>query len=74
MKINLEQDRPIQHSKFVSKGEHIPWVMLASTTKNESENKKIQSFKACVHYFLSNFYFSPNDILSKTMKNVFYLI
>ena len=28
MKINLEQDRPIQHSTFVSKGEHIPWVML----------------------------------------------
>ena len=74
MKINLEQDRPIQHSKFVSKGEHIPWVMLASTTKNESENKKIQSFKACVHYFLSNFYFSPNDSPSKTMKNAFYFI
>ena len=31
-------------------------------------------FKACVHYFLSNFYFSPNDSLSKTMKNAFYFI
>ena len=31
-------------------------------------------FKACVCYFLSNFYFSPNDIPSKTMKNVFYFI
>ena len=30
--------------------------------------------KACVHYFLSNFYFSPNDSASKTMKNVFYFI
>ena len=28
-------------------------------------------FKACVYYFLSNFYFSPNDSPSKTMKNVF---
>ena len=27
--------------------------------------------KACVHYFLSNFYFSPNDSPSNTMKNVF---
>ena len=30
--------------------------------------------KACVHYFLSNFYFSPNDSPSKTMKNIFYFI
>ena len=27
--------------------------------------------KACVCYFLSNFYFPPNDSPSKTMKNVF---
>ena len=31
-------------------------------------------FKACVCYFLSNFYFSPNDSPSKTMKNAFYFI
>ena len=31
-------------------------------------------FKACVRYFLLNFYFSPNDNPSKTMKNVFYFI
>ena len=31
-------------------------------------------FKACVHYFLSNLYFSLNDSPSKTMKNVFYFI
>ena len=31
-------------------------------------------FKACVRYFLSNFYFTPNDSPSKTMKNVFYFI
>ena len=32
------------------------------------------SFKACVHYFLLNFYFSPNENSSKTMKNAFYFI
>ena len=30
--------------------------------------------KACVRYFSSIFYFSLNDSLSKTMKNVFYFI
>ena len=30
--------------------------------------------KACVHCFLSNFYFSPNDSSSKVMKNAFYFI
>ena len=30
--------------------------------------------KACVRYFLSNFYFLPNDNPSKNMKNVFYFI
>ena len=33
-----------------------------------------ESFKTCVRYFLSNFYFQPNDNPSKTMKNVFYFI
>ena len=32
------------------------------------------NFKACVHYFLTNFYFLPNDSPSKTMKDVFYFI
>ena len=31
-------------------------------------------FKACVRYFLRNFYFSPNDSSSKTLKDVFYFI
>ena len=31
----------------------------------------ISIFKACVRYFLSNCYFSPNDSPWKTMKNVF---
>ena len=31
-------------------------------------------FKVCVHYFLSNFYFSPNDDSpTKTMKNVYFI-
>ena len=30
--------------------------------------------KACVRYFLTNFYFLPNDSPSKTIKNVFYFI
>ena len=38
-----------------------------------SENP-LDVLKACVRYFLSNFYFSPNDSPSKTMKNVFYFI
>ena len=31
-------------------------------------------FKASVRYFLSNFYFWPNDSPSKTMKNVFFFL
>ena len=31
-------------------------------------------FKACVSSFLTNFYFSPNDCPSKTMKDVFNFI
>ena len=32
---------------------------------------KLEELKACVHFFLSNFYFSPNDSSSKTVKNIF---
>ena len=32
------------------------------------------SFKACLRYFLSDFYFSPNDSTLKTMKNASYFI
>ena len=39
------------------------------------EHFELRSYvKACVRYFLSNFYFSPNDSPSKTMKNVLYFI
>ena len=34
----------------------------------------LQILKPCVRYFLTNFYFSPNDSPSKTMKDVFYFI
>ena len=30
--------------------------------------------KTCVRYFLSNFYFLPNDSALKAMKSAFYLI
>ena len=33
-----------------------------------------QTFKACVHYFLSNFHCSLYDSPSKSMKNIFYFI
>ena len=35
--------------------------------------KKSKALQACVRYFLSNFYFSPNDSPLKTMKNVFFI-
>ena len=44
------------------------WV---ATQKMQWFERKI---KACVRYFLSNFYFSPNNSPSRTMKNVFYFI
>ena len=39
--------------------------------KFEEMEYLIHHFKACVCYFLTNFYFSPNDSPSKTMKDVF---
>ena len=34
----------------------------------------LNNLKACVSYFLSNSYFSPNNSPSKTMQNIFYFI
>ena len=45
------------------------WLLL--TYENSQPGKLI---KVCARYFSSNFYFSPNDSRSKTMKNVFYFI
>ena len=40
-----------------------------------SHHFSIIAIKACVRYFLSNFYFfTPDDSPLKTMKNVFYFI
>ena len=40
-------------------------------TVNRSKSHLRIKFKACVRYFLSNFYFSLNDSPSETMENVF---
>ena len=53
---------------------YVPKEQKETNTKKEWWDKRRKLFKACVCYFLSNFYFSPNDRPSKTMKNVFYFI
>ena len=37
------------------------------------ESKNHFGHKVCVRYFLANFYFSPNNSPSKTMKDIFHL-
>ena len=44
------------------------WILLQ---ERNQETNNLLLFKACVSYFLSNFYFSPNDSPSKTMKIFF---
>ena len=34
---------------------------------------KWRNVKACLHFYLSTFYFSPKDSPPKTMKNVFFI-
>ena len=41
---------------------------------NEDHSGYEKTLKACVGYFLSFFYSSPNDSPSKNMKNVFYFV
>ena len=52
----------------------IIWVIPFSLNYQEKRLKSLNKIKACVPYFLSNVYFSPNDSTLKTMKNVFYFI
>ena len=57
---------------------HIFKKMRAVRTKRKEEYifknvTNMSLFKACVRYFLPNFYFQLNDGLSKTMKIFFYL-
>ena len=37
------------------------------------QQNKTYDIRACLHYFLSSFHFSPNDSPSKTMKNVYFI-
>ena len=41
---------------------------------DQSTHRNNTLFKACVRYFLWNFYFLPNDSPLKTTKNVFYFV
>ena len=62
------------------------WLRANKLSLNESKTKllifrphrnlniTVPNIKACFRYLLSNFYYSPNDSLSKTMKNVFYFM
>ena len=47
---------------------------ITNALPRSADSNGLLIVKACVRYFLSNFYFSPNDSPSKTMKNVFYFI
>ena len=48
--------------------------MLALASISDQLDQVLFDFKACVHYVLTNFYFSLKDSPSKAMKNVFYFI
>ena len=48
--------------------------LSANTVTNKNRWFVNQKFKAGVCYFLINFYLSPNDSPSKTVKNILYLI
>ena len=61
----------MKNVSFITKTKEKKW--FTNTGKKTQEDLNIL-LKACVSYFLSNFYFQPNDSLSKTMKNVFYFI
>ena len=76
--LGITIDRDLKFDKHVlklcSKGNQ-KLSTLSRMAKLFFLNKRRTFFKACVCYFLSNFYFSPNDSPSKTMKkNVFLMI
>ena len=58
-----------QHSRT-----KFPWTKFSILPPSRGGGVFPPLFKACVRYFLSKFYFSPNDSSSITMKNVFYFI
>ena len=43
-------------------------VLVHGSSPPKSHEQSYLNFKGCVRYFLSNFYISPNDSSSKTMK------
>ena len=52
---------------------------MGNPRKGIKDNKNVPKsyaavVKACVRYFVSSFYISPNDNPSKTMKNAFNFI
>ena len=81
LQLNIESKRLHNVMRF-SDFESIIWPKLSiiglsnisitcSCSMTSVSGEKALIFKACVRYFLSNIYFSPNDSPSKTMKNVF---
>ena len=49
------------------------WLSANKISLNITKTE-VLIFKACVRYFLANFYLPPNDSPSKTMKDAFYFI
>ena len=53
---------------------HNSFTTISCVTVTTHKFVSICELKARVRYFLTNFYLSPNDSPSKTMKGVFYFI
>ena len=75
MYMSLDVSARIFHKK-VSKGFNSKKIDFSNKSERERNELLIERniFKACVRYFLSDFYFSSNDNPLKTMKNVFSFI
>ena len=65
---------PIIQKPFHWFARQINWLVSLWYGFLSWKSKKNIKLKACVHYFLSNFYLWLNDSPSKNMKNVFYFI
>ena len=65
-----------QRIKKFSKTSVTPTLITSKTNPRPQESFKQlkEMLKACVCYFLTNFYLSPNDSPSKAMKDAFYFI
>ena len=63
--------KPVKNKKISSSKNTDEFKYKGDT---QTFNKDIRHIKACVHYFSSILYFSPNDGPSQTMENVFYFI